>query len=131
MRLTIDEVTSPSQFAYRPILSTTDTLLKYIDGLTAQLDNPGTKFIQSALLGFCKVFHRLKFGVVIENVIANGYNTKIVSLVFTFLIERKQCVKFSNCFSDYILTHVGSPQGTKLSRYHGSTMLNDLQIIIA
>ena len=126
MRFTKYEVISPSQFAYRPILSTTDALLKYIDGLTTQLDNPGTKFIQSAFLGFCKVFHCLQFGVVIENVIANGYNTKIVSFVFTFLIERKQCVKFSNCFSDYILTHVGSPQSTKLSRYHGSTMLNDL-----
>ena len=132
MRFTIDDVTSPSQFAYRPNLSTTDALLKYIDGLAAPLDNPGTKFIQSAFLGVCKVFYRLQFGVVIENVIANGYSTKIVSLlVFRFLIERKQYVKFSNCFSDYILTHVCSPQGTKLSRYRGSTMLSVLQTIIA
>ena len=41
----------------------------------------------------------------------------------------KQCVKFSNCFSDYmyIFIHVGSPQGTKLDALLWPIYVNDLQ----
>ena len=68
MRFTMDKVILPSQFAYRPNLSTTDAWLKYlyIDALTKQLDDPGTKFIQSAFLDFSKAFDRLQPALVIK-----------------------------------------------------------------
>ena len=83
MRFTIDKVISSSQFAYRPNLSTTDALLNYIDDLTKQLDDPGTKFIQSAFLDFSKAFDRLQPALVIKKMISYGFHTKIVSLVST------------------------------------------------
>ena len=63
MRFTMDKVILPSQFAYRPNLSTTDAWLKYmyIDDLTRQLDDPGTKF-----LDFSKAFDRLQPALVIK-----------------------------------------------------------------
>ena len=82
MRFTIDKVISPSQYihAYRPNLSTTDALLKYIEGLTEQLDDPGKIFIQSAFLDFSKAFDCLQPALVIEKMISFGFNTKIVSI---------------------------------------------------
>ena len=47
--------------------------------------------------------------------------------VSSFLGGRKQCAKSSNCFSDYILTHVGNPQGTKLGPLLWHIYVNDVQ----
>ena len=86
-----------------------------------------SKLIQSAFLDFSEAFDRLQPALVIEKMISYGFNTKIVSLVSSFLNGRKQCVKFSNCFSDYVSTHVGSLQGTKLGLLLWLIYVNDLQ----
>ena len=57
--------TCPTQYAYRPNVSTTDALLQYIDDYTTFLDKQKVKFVQGACLDFSKAFDRLQPSVVL------------------------------------------------------------------
>ena len=48
MRSNLEEIIEPSQFAYQPNIGTVDALIKLLDDYTSELDNPNSKFIQSA-----------------------------------------------------------------------------------
>ena len=52
MRSKLEEIIEPSQFAYQPNIGTVDALIKLLDDYTSELDNPNSKFIQSAALDF-------------------------------------------------------------------------------
>ena len=100
MRSKLDEVIKPSQYAYRPGISTTDALLQYVDDFTKFLDDQKNKFVQSACLDFSKAFDRLQPSIVLSKMRSYSFNENAIKLVSNFLANRKQCVKFCEDFSD-------------------------------
>ena len=128
MRKRLEEIIEPSQFAYQRNVGTVAALIKLLDDFSAQLDKPDVKFIQSAALDFSKAFDRLQPSILIQKMTQYGFNSNITALVQDFLSDRKQCVKFGDCYSDYLSVRVGAPQGTKLGPILWLIYSNDLEV---
>ena len=101
------EIIEPSQFAYQPNIGTVDALIKLLDDYTTELDNPNSKFIQSAALDIA--FDRLQPAILIDKMHKYQFNTNITALVSSFLKDRAQCVKCGDQKSSYIESNVGAP----------------------
>ena len=60
VRSRVDEIVNQQQYAYQPLVSTTDALLQLADDWTSILDQQtSVKFIQNDCLDFSKAFDRL------------------------------------------------------------------------
>ena len=127
MRSKLESIIDPCQYAYQPNIGTVDALIQLIDDFTAQLDNPNTKFVQSAALDFSKAFDRLQPAKLIEKMISYEFDSNITALVADFLHSRMQCVRYGSSFSRYKPNKIGAPQGTKLGPILWLIHSNDLQ----
>ena len=58
MRDTMDTVISWHQYAYRPVISTTDALFQFVEDITQELEKPANQVIQTACVNFSKAFDR-------------------------------------------------------------------------
>ena len=122
MRSKLEIIIDPCQYAYQPNIGTVDALIQLIDDFTAQLDNPNTKFVQSAALDFSKAFDRLQPAN--NNMILNAEKTEIMNTCLSFRsqydddlflddvkISPSECTKFLGIFIDNKLSfnsHVNS-----------------------
>ena len=102
LKCRIQNVFSPTQYAYRPKLGTTDAILQLLDDLTADLDSPEHNYVQLACLDFSKAFDKLQPNIVIQKMKDYGVNCNILDILSSFLERRKQCVKVNGTFSDFI-----------------------------
>ena len=88
LRPQLVKIIEPSKFAYQPKLGTVDALIKLIDDFTAEWDNPGTRYVQSAALDFSKAFDRLQPDILLDKTKNYKFNKNIISLVSSFLQNR-------------------------------------------
>ena len=129
MRSRVDEIVNQQQYAYQPLVSTTDALLQLTDDWTSILDQQtSVKFIQNACLDFSKAFDRLDHSTLISKMLNYDFNRNVIMLVKSFLTDRVQCVKHNSSFSDYCPAFVGTPQGTKLGPILWLIYSNDFNI---
>lgn len=75
---------------------------------------------------FSKAFDRLYHNILIRKLFDLNVRSFIINWVISFLEQQSQYVKYQNNFSEYVTTHAGVPQGSKLGPILFLTMFNDV-----
>ena len=120
----ISKYIDPHQYGNRPGLSTSHYLIKLLHNIFENCERPKSMstFICT---DFSKAFDLLDHNILIRKLIDLNVRPFIINWIISFLKQRSQCVKYQNVFSEYVTTHAGVPQGTKLGPILFLIMFND------
>jgi gmma-aminobutyric acid receptor subunit gamma len=115
------------QFAYQKGKSTTDAILSAVDKWTEMLDQKNASNIPVAFLDMSKAFDRMDKSKLIEMLADRGVNGRLVSVINSFLSNRRQCVRLGHEKSTILHTRNGTPQGTLLGPMFWLLYIDTLQ----
>ena len=77
-----------------------------------------------------KAFDCIPHDLIIAKLVAYGFKTETLRLIYSYLKGRKQCVKINNTYSDYNEIISGAPQGSILGPVFFNLSINDLFFFI-
>ena len=101
---------SPFISAYRKNYSSQHVLIRLIKEWRSRLDNDYT--VGGVLMDLSKAFDCIPHDLLIAKLLAYGVHEKIVHIFYSYLQNRKQCVKINNISSDFLDIISGVPQGS-------------------
>ena len=110
--------------AYRKGYSTNHVLLRLIENWKAALDS--NLFTGAVLMDLPKAFDCVPHDLLIAKLHAYGFSFETLTLLNSYLRNRKQCVKINNICSDFLNFFSGVPQSSKLGPILFNIFLNDL-----
>ena len=101
---------SPVVSAYRKNYSTQHVITRLIEDWRAHLDE---NFVVGAVLtDLSKAFDCIAHDLLIAKLAAYGFSDTALRYVYSYLINRKQCVRINNTYSNYQKIISGVPQGS-------------------
>ena len=106
----MDNFFSPYLSAYRASYSTQHVLLRLIEEWKTNLDNNFA--VGAVLMDLSKAFDCIPHDLLIAKLAAYGFEEKTLLYIYSYLENRKQCVKINNINSNFQTIKSGVPQGS-------------------
>ena len=119
---------SPYIAAYRQNYSCQHVLLRLIEEWRLKLDNDYVA--GGVLMDLSKAFDCIPHDLLIAKLLAYKIDDKIVQMIFSYLQNRKQCVKINNISSEFLNIISGVPQGSIAGPILFNVFINDFFFFI-
>ena len=106
----LDKYLSPFISAYRKGYSTQHVLTRLVEEWRERLDN--NYIVDAILMDLSKAFDCISHNLIIAKLAAYGLDDTALKLIFSYLENRKQCVRIYNTYSNFENIITGIPQGS-------------------
>ena len=113
---------------YRQNYSCQHVLRRLIEEWRLKLDND--YLVGGVLMDFSKAFDCIPHDLLIAKLLAYKIDDKIVQIFFSYLQNRKQCVKINNISSEFLNIISGVPQGSIAGPILFNVFINDFFFFI-
>ena len=106
----LDKYLSPFISAYRKGFSTQHVSTRLVEEWRERLDN--NYIVDAILMDMSKAFNCISHNLIIAKLAAYGLDDTALKLIFSYLKNRKQCVRIYNTHSNFEYIIAGIPQGS-------------------
>ncbi|MEL7308530.1 MAG: reverse transcriptase family protein, partial [Pseudomonadota bacterium] len=118
----------PNQYGFRPQSSTVCANIALHDYIAKTLEDHDVQGIQVIAYDFAKAFDRLKFEVIIKNLLECEVPAAFIRWINNYLTERQQYVRIGMTESNTLPISSGVPQGSVLGPYLFSSITGSFDV---
>ena len=114
---------SPFISAYRKNYNTQHVMIRLLEEWTENLDK--NYVVGGVLMDQSKAFDCVPHGLILAKLAAYGVYESFLCYIYSYLVNRKQCVRINNINSDFLTVISGVPQGSIVGPILFNCFFND------